>query len=523
MLTFKSHYAYLILFLHPVKSFFMQLKYYTHLFSGLKALLTTVCLTVSSLSFAQPANDNCGGAISVTPGAIGSTCSPTNSTTATATTSSPIPSCATTATRDLWYSFTATGTTYRASLVSVTKTNATAFIYYYGIAAYSGACGSSTTIQCIEASSFSNTPQTQQITLNNLTPGQTYYIQVWAGEAINSGGTDVPNDINFGLCVTELAEPPVNDACSGALSLFGTGPVSGSNSAANDDVLPAVTCGTTSIYRNKGVWYTLTPTTSGSLTVSSCGSTFDTYLRVYSGSGCSSLTTCVASNNTSTACNQQAVATFNATANTVYYVLLTSTSATVGGAFTLAATGVPLKVDMGTLSGKITPGNYARLNWTTYNEDNNQRFEIQRSADGKLFEYAGFVQSKGDNGNSTETQTYDFTDPVAATGRVFYRLKQTNTDQSVAYSNVISLGSDNGSFSLTATPNPATNKLNFKIRGRGERTGQLLVTDLSGKVCRSTTIHNDNTEIDLSALASGIYLLKYADAQYTQTIKIQKQ
>ncbi len=176
---------------------------------------------------------------------------------------------------------------------------------------------------------------------------------------------------------------------------------------------------------------------------------------------------------------------------------------------------------MGELNGRITDG-YARLNWTTYNEDNNRGFEIQRSADGKLFEHTGFVQSKGANGSSTEAQTYDFTDPVAAEGQVFYRLKQTDFDQTTTYSNVISLEGDKPTFALTTTPNPATNKLTLTIRGRGERTGQLIVTDLSGKVCHSMTVNNDMTEIDLGMLASGVYLLKYADALNTHTIKIQK-
>ncbi len=504
----------------------MRLKYYTHLFPGLKVLLMAAAMTTPGIVFAQLPNDDCGGAINVTPGTLNVPCSPISGTTVEATNSSPAPTCNGAAARDIWYSFVADGANYTASLNVTSITNpAGDYLYGFGMAAYSGNCGALTTLACATRSagtaSGGSTPNTG-VSLNGLTAGQTYFIRIWTQEAYNASSTQVINDINFNLCITNAGEPPANDICANAAPIFGTAPVNGNTSAALNDVTTGyATCGNISNNtRAKGLWYKLTPATTGSLTIATCGSSFDTYLRVYTGGSCAAFAVCPTFNDDG--CSLQSTTTFNAAANAIYYILVTGKNAASFGAFTLSVTGVPLKVEMGMLSGKVT-GSYAQLNWMTYNEHNNRGFEIQRSADGKLFEYAGFVNSKGANGNSKEAQTYDFTDPVTVTGRVFYRLKQTDIDQSVTYSNVIGLGNDNGPFSLTATPNPATSKLNLKIRGRGERTGQLLVTDLSGKVCHSTTIHNDNTEIDLSTLACGIYLLKYADALYTQTLKIQKQ
>ncbi len=492
----------------------------------LKVCLFLAALFHTSGVFAQPINDNCGGAIVIVPGTNPSSVSYSGSTTGAAPATTPIPDCANNPVQDVWFSFVATGPTYTALLTDITRTNPNADFYLLGIAAYSGTCAAPTLLACTEGYMYEGTTTglRAEITLTGLNSGQVYYIQAWAGRALDLNNQPVSNDINFGLQLLPPSPPPVNDACSGAIVLTETTPVTGNSSWATDDT-PAgsVICGDPQYGFSKGLWYQLTPTVSGNLTVSSCGTTFDSYLRVYTGN-CSGFTACAGAEDEG--CNIiNASITFSAIAGTTYYILLAGynpgSSTSNSGPFTLSAVGLPLKVAMGELNGRITDG-YARLNWTTYNEDNNRGFEIQRSADGKLFEHTGFVQSKGANGSSTEAQTYDFTDPVAAEGQVFYRLKQTDFDQTTTYSNVISLEGDKPTFALTTTPNPATNKLTLTIRGRGERTGQLIVIDLSGKVCHSMTVNNDMTEIDLGMLASGVYLLKYADALDTHTIKIQK-
>ncbi len=51
----------------------------------------------------------------------------------------------------------------------------------------------------------------------------------------------------------------------------------------------------------------------------------------------------------------------------------------------------------------------------------------------------------------------------------------------------------------------------------------MLITDLSGKVVRQINITADEASVDMSSVANGIYLLKYTDANRTQTIKVSKQ
>jgi hypothetical protein len=299
-------------------------------------------------------------------------------------------------------------------------------------------------------------------------------------------------------------------------------PETGDNGLATDDILTgSAACG--SINNGfKGLWYTATPTASGNLTIASCGSTFDTYLKVFSGGSCSGFTDCNGFNDNG--CGPQSTVTFAAVAGTTYYILLAGSGNGDAGNFAIQASGVPLPVTMDILVGKIITGNRAQLSWDTYREQNNRGFEVQRSADGKEFSLAGFVESKGIKGNSRERIPYIFTDPAAIDGVAFYRLKQTDIDGKEDYSNIVRLGTESiASFNLVATPNPVKDRLSFMTYGEAANDAYLLITDISGKVLQRVTIARATTDVDMSALANGIYLLKYFDVNRTQTFKISKQ
>jgi HYR domain/Immunoglobulin domain/Immune inhibitor A-like, MAM domain len=76
------------------------------------------------------------------------------------------------------------------------------------------------------------------------------------------------------------AVKPVNDNCTGAIALSSgqTVTIDTSGATATGDLLP--TCQSSF---GKGVWFTYTPTTDGPITVSTCGSDFDTVLEVFTG------------------------------------------------------------------------------------------------------------------------------------------------------------------------------------------------------------------------------------------------
>lgn len=78
-------------------------------------------------------------------------------------------------------------------------------------------------------------------------------------------------------------------------------------------------------------------------------------------------------------------------------------------------------------------------------------------------------------------------------------------------------------FSMMAYPNPARDKVQVQLTGRMDKNATLVVTDLTGKVLINVPMDNAKALIDMSAIASGMYMLKYSDDARTQTVKITKQ
>lgn len=274
-----------------------------------------------------PANDDCSAAVVLTPSSTGMCATPVSGSTASASASTgTTPTCSATGINDdVWYSFTATSTTHLVNVIYSDNATTTQV--------YSGACGSLTAEACF-AGNYGNS----NVLLSTLTVGQTYYVRVFS--TTNTASTTS----NFTICIT-TPEVPANDSCSTAIAIAPNGSVTGNNALATPDTLPTSTCGSTgSTASYNGVWYTVTSQVSGPITISACGTQFDAYMRVYTGD-CSTLT-CVA--NTSgvgyadAGCsgnNNAPTVTFNATAGTTYYVLLTGYSATQLGYYTISTSG----------------------------------------------------------------------------------------------------------------------------------------------------------------------------------------
>jgi hypothetical protein len=82
---------------------------------------------------------------------------------------------------------------------------------------------------------------------------------------------------------------------------------------------------------------------------------------------------------------------------------------------------------------------------------------------------------------------------------------------------------NNGDFDLMVWPNPAQDKIQVQISGKRAAHSYLEITDLVGKTVLTAPLDNNKAIVDMSGLASGMYLLKYTDDARTQTVKITKQ
>jgi hypothetical protein len=109
---------------------------------------------------------------------------------------------------------------------------------------------------------------------------------------------------------------PSNDQCSGAMALSNgvANTLDTANATSTGDPTPSCGYG-----GGKGVWYKVSPVNSGTITVNTCGSSFDTILAVYSGS-CGALSQITCDDDGGCGGNTSQ-ANFSGTAGTTYYIL----------------------------------------------------------------------------------------------------------------------------------------------------------------------------------------------------------
>lgn len=109
---------------------------------------------------------------------------------------------------------------------------------------------------------------------------------------------------------------PANDDFQSATVITGTsGTATGSNIDATEEIFEPNHAGNRG---GKSVWWSWTPTTSGSATITTTGSSFDTLLAAYTGTSVGLLTRIVANDDSGR--SRQSSITFNATAGTTYRI-----------------------------------------------------------------------------------------------------------------------------------------------------------------------------------------------------------
>lgn len=153
------------------------------------------------------------------------------------------------------------------------------------------------------------------------------------------------------------------------------------------------------------------------------------------------------------------------------------------------------------------------LDWSTVSEFDNDRFEVQRSEDGKIFQTIGVVKGYW---NAVVQTEYGFLDDQAHPGILHYRLKQVSGSGEVSFSEVrmvtlfavenVAIG-----FELNCFPNPSSGWVNVSYRSIGPASTdsgfELVVFNAAGKlVMRKKGVPSD-FPLDLSSMDAGIYQL----------------
>lgn len=144
-----------------------------------------------------PANDECSGALGLTVNPNYSCNAVTPGTVASATPSNITSTCFGTADDDVWFSFTATDTLHRISLIDITGSTTDMYM-----ALWSGDCGNLTLVP-------NSCSDSETLDIGGLTVGTTYFLQVytWTSTPGQTSAFNVCIGTDFGNAIGEVEAP----------------------------------------------------------------------------------------------------------------------------------------------------------------------------------------------------------------------------------------------------------------------------------------------------------------------------
>ena len=171
-------------------------------------------------------------------------------------------------------------------------------------------------------------------------------------------------------------------------------------------------------------------------------------------------------------------------------------------------------------------GTSAQVNWKVENEENFTNFEVERSTDNKTFNALGGYLSSSQG-------TYSYTDSQPVMPADEYRLKLTNVNGNITYSQVVALSYGNQATQIAAGnisiyPNPSKGMINLAITGgvqpavssqqlqgtpatTANSQGQVYgikIVSITGAVLKQTTSASPNWQADVSAYMPGTYVIQ---------------
>jgi hypothetical protein len=162
------------------------------------------------------------------------------------------------------------------------------------------------------------------------------------------------------------------------------------------------------------------------------------------------------------------------------------------------------------------------LNWKTASEINNDYFNVQRSADGLEFYDIARIEA---GSSAKEIQKYNYVDTDPLSGKSYYRLKQTDFDGTVNFSDIRMVNIDGSESVVTAYPNPVTNgKISIDFHMAPESPTRLTVYDTMGKIVLQDVIAEgiSSYSMDMTNTPTGVYVIKGINSKsgFQQTIVV---
>lgn len=170
----------------------------------------------------------------------------------------------------------------------------------------------------------------------------------------------------------------------------------------------------------------------------------------------------------------------------------------LGGGASLDCTILPIEL-LGFDANAIEEG--VQLDWSTASEMDNDRFEVERSADGQNFQMIGVVPGSG---SSAHIQQYGFVDRTPESGMNHYRLRQVDNDGHGEHSPVASAFFKRGGQDVLLVPNPGSDQVEV-VMSHAMPGATLLLLDATGREVARMLLTDGRVSLNTATLAHGLY------------------
>jgi hypothetical protein len=180
--------------------------------------------------------------------------------------------------------------------------------------------------------------------------------------------------------------------------------------------------------------------------------------------------------------------------------------------FSAAAAIAALPIELISFEVYKKNANTVQITFATATEHNNERFEIERSTDGIVFEKIGAVKGAG---SSVHTQHYSFEDTKPVPGVNYYRLRQVDFDNHFSYSEIEKVDVKANDIRLIVYPTQVLDVLHLQLGQALDTDAQWQIVDMAGQVVAMGQIpaEQTNASIDTGNLTKGLYVLRLTSAQ----------
>jgi hypothetical protein len=165
-------------------------------------------------------------------------------------------------------------------------------------------------------------------------------------------------------------------------------------------------------------------------------------------------------------------------------------------------------VEWGSFDG-YTQENEVVLEWTTLQEENNDYFQVEHSTSGLEFQGIGRITGQGD---SFETQSYQFTHTKAQAGSHYYRIRQVDYDGASSVSSIVQveITTKRSETTLQVFPNPSQDRLYYQLPSMNTDNLSVLVYNKLGQVIRTAAFTGT---LEVGDWDPGLYWLIVTDAR----------